>query len=114
MGPTGKEGEGERQASCFQDSATEPCSTEENRGSAACTVGQGEGAGAKEGSLVFTQAWSGVVLWTFPGTRYENKAQSLTGQETWLDLPPFVFGRTPDRGNGKNLCRPHPDTWTKA
>jgi len=23
-------------------------------------------------------------------------------------LPPFYFGQTQDRGNGKNLCRSHP------
>jgi len=29
---------------------------------------------------------------------------------TWSGLPPFAFGRIQDRGNGENLCRPHPET----
>jgi hypothetical protein len=28
-------------------------------------------------------------------------------------LLPFAFGRTQDRGNGENLCRPHPETKAK-
>jgi hypothetical protein len=40
--------------------------------------------------------------------RARERRKNVTRGENVVRLPPFYFGQTQDRGNGKNLCRSHP------
>jgi hypothetical protein len=51
--------------------------------------------------------------WGFARLPKSNGRKVVRGRETWPGLPPFAFGRTQDRENGENLCRPHPETRAK-
>jgi hypothetical protein len=51
--------------------------------------------------------------WGFHATSEVNHEEGHDGVRNVVGLPPFAFGRTQDRGNGKNLCRPHPETRAK-
>jgi hypothetical protein len=51
--------------------------------------------------------------WGFHATSEVTREEGHDGVRNVVGLPPFAFGRTQDRGNGKNLCRPHPETRAK-
>ena len=48
------------------------------------------------------------IMWVLEFSRMRERKTDATRDENVVGLPPFYFGQAQDRGNGKNLCRPHP------